>query len=202
MLSIYWERYIAQTTFMGWLIGAGYATAILFCVFLILRAVEIVPPDQVFTYRILWFCIALILIFLSINRLLDIQFILTDWGRRIALGQGWYYQRYTLQMFFIAGVCISIVITLVIMELMFPEMWRQNWLTLGCLLLLIGLIVISSVSFHPVDQFLNQKIMNFRLGRLFELTGVISVSLSMIINLFLFGKNEKHQEAMPATRYI
>src|SRR5436309_2462519 len=59
---------------------------------------------------VLWRAISLLFIALGINKQLDLQTALTEFGHVIAFNQGWYEQRQTVQVLFVAGVAVICLI--------------------------------------------------------------------------------------------
>ena len=51
-----------------------------------------------------WFMTAVLLVFLSVNELLDLQTLLTAIGRQYAVKDGWYEERRQVQYLFIVGL--------------------------------------------------------------------------------------------------
>ena len=107
---------------------------------------------------VLWQLIAIALGFLCINKQLDLQTAMTEFGRLLARRQGWYAERRLFQETFIAGLllaglfstCLAIVIT-----------WRMSRSLKAALVgfCVIGVFVlIRASSFHHVDVLLGSRV--------------------------------------------
>lgn len=202
MWKFYLEQFIGRPTSLGWSIGAGYLIIVILCGLFLFRTVNMVPHDQISMHRILWRSIVVAMILLGILRLLDLQFRLADFGRAMAITQGWYEQRHTVQVLFIAGVGVAGLIMLFLTEWVMPNIWRHHKLTLCGIVFLIAYIVISAVSFHPIDQILNQKIGGAKVSSIFELSGVACIGISLFVNFLRLTKRMTTSGAVSGTRYI
>src|SRR4051794_39608792 len=62
-----------------------------------------------------WYVISILFIGLGINKQLDLQTALTELGRVVASQQGWYGERRTVQVWFIAGVALTCILIAVVL---------------------------------------------------------------------------------------
>src|SRR5687768_5262697 len=84
-----WHPGIGDPTFMGWVTVAMYFLAALLCA----RAAFALPPRSLKSQeRVFWFFLCVVLLFLGVNKQLDLQTWLTLTGKRVAIAQGWYEQ--------------------------------------------------------------------------------------------------------------
>ncbi|MGB5076176.1 MAG: hypothetical protein WBO17_01695, partial [Sphingorhabdus sp.] len=102
-MTIDWQPGIGDPSFMGWLTVIAYFGA----AFLSFRAAIIANTKSVDhrspanTEQIFWFAMTVILIFLGINKQLDLQSLFTAVAREIAKSQDWYSDRRVYQILFI-----------------------------------------------------------------------------------------------------
>ncbi len=128
--------------------------------------------------RQIWAAIAILFLGLGINKQLDLQSALTEAGRVIAFEQGWYEQRQSVQLafiIFVAIVCISAVITLLIWTRHAP---LPTWFALLGTTVVIGFVLIRASSFHHIDRFIGNTILGFRWNWILEMGGISVVLLA------------------------
>lgn len=126
--------------------------------------------------RIFWQFSAGVLIVLGINKQLDLQSLLTQLGRDLALAQGWYAHRQMLQLLFIAIATLGALLALV-------ALYRWSGATgvelkvasLG-LAFLAAFVVIRAMSFHHVDRFLFHGDFGRLPNGLLELGGIACIA--------------------------
>lgn len=150
-----WRPGIGDPTFMGWLTVVAYFGAAFLCIREFMKARKINGPRE---KTFFWATLSMLLVFLGINKQLDLQTLLTLTARRIAIAQGWYENRRIVQIFFVAVVGIAGVFTILAMRLL---VWKHTdlRLTLIGLVVLLVFVVVRAASFHHIDQ-----LINFRLG--------------------------------------
>jgi hypothetical protein len=85
-----WSAGIGDPTWIGWLTTAGYFVAALLCFVAF-------PRDRI------WLAIGLSMALLGFNKQLDLQTLLTQIGKQMALQEGWYDQRHQIQAAFAAA---------------------------------------------------------------------------------------------------
>ena len=171
-----WHAGIGDPTVLGWVTVVGYFVAGL----LAFRAAWKVrhEPGKL---RVFWSSLTLVLILLGINKQLDLQTAFTELGRVMAVEEGWYKQRQTVQMYFIIGVglfCGWASITLLV--------WARHsalptWLALVGTTSVIGYVLIRAASFHHIDRFLGSSILGFRWNWVLEMGGI---SLTLIASVW------------------
>ncbi len=123
------------------------------------------------------------MLFLAINKQLDLQSLATAAARCLAKFQGWYQNRASFQL----GAIISLGLISVVGGLFF--MWtlrrnlRHNFLALLGLVTVLGFVMIRAVGFHFVDVLINVRIGPIGLNWILELSGLILISLNAFILL-------------------
>jgi hypothetical protein len=163
-----WSPGIGDASLGGWLTVLLYAIATWF-VWRLLRNWK--TPNTRIERREQWFWRILFvgLVFLGINKQLDLQSAFTEIGRIMADQQGWYADRRRLQMAFIAGILIMGV-TLFVLTL--HLVWGAPASTLWALLGGSGLVVfviVRAASFHHVDIALGHRFSGLRINWLLEM---------------------------------
>ena len=145
-----WRLHFGDQNVFGWTITVTYFLVSFLCLRAALYSVKN-GQSNLRADRIMWLCIAFILLMLGINKQLDLQTLLTSVGREIAKAQGWYYMRRKVQAVFVLIAALSCVLIMVVMFRRFKDMLRQNRLVFVGLVCLAAFILIRTASFYHVD---------------------------------------------------
>lgn len=188
-----WTPGIGDPTIMGWVTVAIYFGAALLCFWAVLKTSikqETSIPGNGKALKLFWICLALILVFLGFNKQLDLQSLLTQIGKDIAVEQGWYNKRREVQFLFV--IFIGVGGTIILSFLMY-KYWKMpgyiKTTLIGCVILFV-FIMIRAMSFHHVDIFLKAKLVGIKMNWLFEIGG-LSVILLGTISYLCSLKNKK-----------
>ena len=155
-----WAPGLGDPTPLGWITVLAYAGVAVSCARLAWRRV---PPAW------FWWALTLMLIFLTLNKQLDLQSWLTQWGRDMARRDGWYAQRHAVQRGFIWALLLVSVGAAGVMLALLWRHWQRVWLVaLGGLSLAV-FVVVRAASFHHVDLFLMAELGGVRWNGLIEL---------------------------------
>ena len=122
--------------------------------------------------RKIWAAISFLFFALGINKQLDLQSALTEIGRVLAVEQGWYWQRRTVQLDFIIGVAIACVCIVVTLLFFARHGVLSTWIALFGTALVIGFVLIRAASFHHIDRFIGSTILGFRWNWILEIGGI------------------------------
>ena len=171
-----WQPGIGDPTLMGWATVALYFWAA-FNSFRVKRHLRV--EDSV--DRRFWSGMSLILIFLGINKQLDLQSLLTQVGRNLAKAQGWYQYHRHVQSVFIVGVAVVGVVLLITLLVLFRNRLRECGMALLGLVILICFIVIRAASFHHVDRALGMPVGHVNLNFALECSGLILILVGALI---------------------
>jgi hypothetical protein len=123
----------------------------------------------------LWFGITAVLLFLGINKQLDLQTALTESARILAHAGGWYERRRKLQVVFIFGIVVAgawLFRTVVLLAR--GNIDRLRSVLVG-IVFLICFVAIRAASFHHIDEMLGSRLAGFKLNWIFELGGIAMV---------------------------
>jgi hypothetical protein len=192
VLALQWSARIGDPTVIGWLTVVAYFVA----AWLALRAfmVEKAGPPRPYRHAIsalfrvmrkhwprppaparraaLWLSIALALAFLGINKQLDLQTLVAEIGRSMALEQGWYEKRRAVQVGFIIAVLVTCAGGVAALAWLVRGHLADFWLPLGGMLLLAGFVAIRATSFHHMDTLISSDILGIRVNWILELGGI------------------------------
>lgn len=165
-----WRPGIGDPTFVGWLtVVAYFATA-----YLCWRA----SGNTLYGRKVRWFWngLAILLIFLGINKQLDLQTELTFLGRDFAKATGWYENRRVVQGIFIVLIALGGMLVTATLFWIYRFELKRLWAALAGLGFLLSFIVIRAASFHHVDEFLHFAPGGFRMNWLLELGSIAAIA--------------------------
>jgi len=116
-----------------------------------------------------WMMLFVALVFLGINKQLDLQSALTEMGRMLAMQQGWYEDRQQVQMAFVVGALMA---GLTVLAALINLTWgspRATQLSLVGIVFLGVFVLGRAASFHRVDLLLATDVAGLRVNWLFEM---------------------------------
>lgn len=174
-----WRPTIADPTLLGWFTVAAYASGAVLAVMAALGGTES-DTELKKRNRTLWLAIAVLLAGLGVNRQLYLQSLVTEIGRLLAQHQSWYGHRQGFQESAVVAVLMGAGAFAGWLIWRFNAFCVNHRLLMAGLLLLLTLLVVRTISFHPVDVVLRATILGLRLNRALELTGILLVSLAAI----------------------
>lgn len=175
--EISWRPTIGDPNFMGWFTVAAYG----FCA--VLAAVaswrkQAGDSPAVRRMKRLWLGVAFLMACLCVNKQLDLQSLFTDIGRVISRHEGWYEQRREFQKWFVLGVLAGSGFFAYWFIWRYREFWVKHRLLAGGLLFLLTFIVVRAISFHHFDMVISSRLLGVKMNWVFELTGILLVSLA------------------------
>lgn len=175
-----WAPQIGDPSLMGWITVLAYLLSSG------LSALVAISSDKYFDAHlqkkqcVFWFSISIILFFLCINKQLDLQTFFTATGKCVALKDGWYDMRKTIQVAFM-GVLLSVaVLCSILLILIMRKTLYDNWLALLGILFLLVFVLARASSFHHIDTLISFTTMNIKMNWALELTGIFLISISAI----------------------
>lgn len=171
-----WSPQIGDPNFTGWLTVVIYLICLAFAVLVLRR-----NPKG--TARGLWLLIAMLMAVLAVNKQLDLQTALTAAGRCMAHAQGWYDNRFWVQLSFI-GLLIALVIGVLLATLRsLRGQLRSNGVALVGLAVLCGFVLVRAVGFHHIDSLISMDFAHIRFNFLFENVGLLMIALNACLLL-------------------
>ncbi|MEN6331990.1 MAG: hypothetical protein ABFD57_08385 [Smithella sp.] len=136
-----------------------------------------------FAEQVFWLLVILILFVFGINKQLDLQVLLVEIGRPIAMKSGWYESRRIVQALFafvltgIAGLFAAMMVFLV------RRHWRNNVLALlGLLILFIYGIMETMSQSHVGCSLDSYGKWGFRLPDMIEMAGILLILANALIH--------------------
>lgn len=171
-----WSPQIGDPNLRGWLTVGSYLLCFVLAVAVLRRAGPHVA-------RGLWALIAVLMLFLAVNKQLDLQSAITATGRCLAYAQGWYANRRTAQLAFIAALLGMVLIALLIGLVSLRGRVLRNGLALIGLAVTCGFVMVRAVGFHHFDYFLGTRILGTTANFVFENTGLALIAINAVLLL-------------------
>lgn len=167
-----WSPRIGDPNLTGWLtVGSYFVTAML--AFAVWRRAAGSRPERLF-----WLFIFAMMLFLGVNKQLDLQSALTATGRCIAQFQGWYAERRAFQRHFIEVLLTCALAVLLLGPWLMRRHLRRNGLALVGLAIVAAFVAVRAVGFHHFDALIDQKLMTVTVNFLFENSGLLLIALN------------------------
>lgn len=173
-------------TLILWLIRSGYLLIILISVVNAFRS-ESNESEEFNEKRLKWGITAIIVIFIAIISLFNLNARLTEILREYALNEGWHSDRRFYQLLFVSGF-ISLGAVIILFFHSSSGIAQYNRKIIYGISFLGGILIIDTVSFHSVDQFFNHVIFGCSVRHILELCGIVYTSAFLIIKKYQ-GRN-------------
>ncbi len=135
-------------------------------------------------HRLIWGALSLGLLFLGINKQLDLQTPFIALAKRIAYAGGWYDLGQRAQMLFIAVMIAASLLLLGWLAVRMRHLWRSYGLLLLGLLALARFVVVRAATFFgvPLPE-LSRFTGGLRINWLLEALGAALIALAALLNL-------------------
>jgi hypothetical protein len=166
-----WHAGIGDATIFGWLTVLVYLAAVWRC---IVKASE--SKNFGGNYQF-WFYLAVFLLFLAINKQLDLQSWFTQAMRDSAQAHGWYAYRRLLQVVFIGALGLGMLLVLLSLRLFLANSWRRYKLTWAGIILLCTFILTRAASFHHFDILINHDVAGLKMNVILEIGAILLIIL-------------------------
>lgn len=182
--SVPWQPGIGDPTLFGWLTVLAYLAAAVTCGVCAWRAQHIFKPDPVWPHRLIWSGLAAALLFLGLNKQLDLQSWFTAVIKTIAYEQGWYAMGQRAQVLFIAALGVTSLGFLSVVGWKMRHLWRQYWLLLLGFVFIARFVIVRAAAFYgvPLPE-LSRFTGGFKITWLLELLGACCIALAAAFNL-------------------
>lgn len=123
-----------------------------------------------------WYGLALLMLFLGINKQLDLQTIVGAFVRQAAMTDGWYAYRKHIQHVFIIALAVFLVFLLVFFRLLLAEAWHRFKLAWLGIFVLFSFIVLRAAAFNHQAKSLLESVGSYYLP--LELLGVLVILIA------------------------
>ena len=167
-----WSIGIGDPTFLCWFICISYFVACWICGNKALQAKRI---NDNYPF---WLGIAIFLLFLGINKQLDLQTLFIQTIRYLSIQHGWYEQRKLVQIAFVVLTSFSALVSLISLRIFFADSWCRYKVVWFGIILLCTFILLRMALFDGVNVFLHQgDIVTITIGTILELGGIVIIIL-------------------------
>jgi hypothetical protein len=173
-----WRPEIGDSSLLGWITTAAYALAAITACAAARRAAR--APGLAGGSRLIWLLVTALMLFLGLNKQLDLQSLLTDIGRILSWKLGFHEQRREFQKWFVIGVLAASSLGALAAVIWCRGFWRSHFLLISGLSLLLVFIVLRAVSIHHLDALIGWSFENVGRNELLELVGVILIWLAAL----------------------
>lgn len=189
-----WQPGVGDPGFMGWFTVVCYFITFLLCVRVYFRAENSRKP-----LRFFWIFLSVLMLFLAVNKQLDLQSFATAVARCVSKMQGWYDNR--------QGFQLKVIIALAILAATVGGFffWKlrkdlsRNFLALCGLTIVFGFVLIRAVGYHGFDALINTRFSFIKMNWVLELSGLALISLNALI---LIKYSHIHQKRGRRRRHV
>ena len=197
-----WHPRMADAAVPGTLIVAFYLITAVVCAWALsvarigarmakeYRKVERRKHDRTTAYRasfLFWALLTLCMVILGVNKHLDLESWLTEFGRNIALSQGWYETRSSVQRPLVAGVAGFGLISLAVLLALTRRLLPRHVLAFVGTVILLCFVMARAMSFHQLDDALAVEMFGVRARWLLELGGILCIGGCAVKNCWWYG---------------
>ena len=194
---IEWHLGFGDNNVMGWAITVAYFIAAILCLVVggaarkrgrVLQGGRINDEggsgkrDRSYIF---WYIVAGLLVVMGVNKQLELQVLLTQWGREIAKAQGWYDGRRVAQGRFLRVLAAAGGAALVYLGWVIRRgFWRQVGALVG-VVALACFVVIRAASIEHVDQWLGSGVAGgVQVHVALESGGIVIIAVTALCNLW------------------
>ncbi len=189
-----WHAGIGDPTAMGWITVAAYFVGAALAAGVCRRLAQAPNPAAPRETRFWWLLFG-VLVFLGVNKQLDLQTLLTEIGRNLARAQGWFQYRRAVQAVFVVVLAACGLAAYIWVWRSVRDALRPCALALAGLWFLGCFVLIRAASFHHVDVFLSSGPGRIRMNWVLELGGIAITAAGALHRLRTLPR-----PARPATR--
>ena len=167
---------------MIWLIRLGYLLISLICVKNTFTS-NFHESDEAIKNRLKWWIITILFFLIGINSIFNFHIHLSELFREYAHIEGWYEDRRSFQMLFLAVIISFGIITDLALQSKLKEISLNNRMVIYGTAFLGSIFLFDIISFHPVDSLFNSYIFGCKIRLILELAGIIWVAVSLVLKI-------------------
>ncbi len=171
-----WTLSVGDPTIGGWLTALLYMAAAIGAFYVYRR--QGLFEHQVNRQRWLWFLFALALLFLGLNKQLDLHRLLIETARDVSQWQGWYEQRRLVQVGFIKSSAALTLLLVATFAYVFRQAYRTHILAICGLSLLAAYAIIRVTVFQTPDVLWWHFRFGFQVNWLLECIGLVLILIN------------------------
>jgi ACR3 family arsenite efflux pump ArsB len=160
-------------TFLGWSVVAGYLLAAIFCGWVAQKTDKLASRESK-----VWWLLAGVLLFLGINKQLNLQTFMIVMGRRAAFAGGWYEHRRFVQTIFSAAFALLGLCILWCFAARAKAFIGRNRLAFAGAVVLLLFVVLRSSTINHANELFGVELRDDRWAWVLELCGSALIILS------------------------
>ena len=184
-----WSVGIGDPTFLGWFICISYFVAFWICWNKALQAKRI---NDNYPF---WLGLTIFLLFLGINKQLDLQSLFIQTIRNLSIQHGWYEQRKLVQIAFVVLTSFGVLVSLISLRIFFEDSWRNYKVAWFGIILLCTFILLRMALLDGVNVFLHQgNIVTIAIDTILEMGGIVIIIVG--------AKNQPSQLGAQLKRFV
>ncbi len=176
-----WSPGIGDPSLLGWVTTASYLIAVVLT-FLVLRQAGKLYSEAG-KARIFWLGLTLLMVFLGLNKQLDLQAFLNSAIKCQAIVDGWYGQRREFQLIFVVAMAAAFSALLAFILIFFRINLRKDKLAVIGVVFLMVFILIHASYFNYSDLPAINAFYESGLNWALELAGIFLICLQSLIRL-------------------
>ncbi|MEX1365831.1 MAG: hypothetical protein AB1Z98_22070 [Nannocystaceae bacterium] len=136
---------------------------------------------------LVWLGLAGFSLALAVEELLDLQTLLIEIGRLVAISEGWYDSRRAVQVGFMGALLLTMLAAVAGLGWAMRSQLRDFRLALVGLALLLAYVVLRSISLHGMEAFIGAEGHPVEAGWLLQLGGIAAVGFAAALRLTTAG---------------
>ena len=148
-----WHPHWDNPDWRGWTVVAAYVAAAALCAWAALAQGKMGTEER--HCSAIWLLLALGLLFLGINKQLDLQTLLIDLGRRTVQASGWIDERRRVQLAVCALLALAMLAAFCFVPARFRDFFARNRRALAGVTVLLIFILIRTASINHVFEWMN-----------------------------------------------
>jgi len=167
---------------IGWLIFFAYLITSSLCVASARRSAHLPSCPNSTSARLLWWSLATLMLFLGVNKQLDLQTPFIALGKNIAIAEGWYQKRRMLKWVFTGFVGVAGAGFLAWTASHARHGWSRHALPLSGVAILITFVLLEAAPLHHANAF-DSPDPGFDKRQILELLGIACIGVSALLPL-------------------
>jgi ACR3 family arsenite efflux pump ArsB len=161
-----WRPQLDNPNFLGWSVVAAYLLGAIFCGWVALKTGKLDSEGSK-----IWWLLAVVLLFLGINKQLNLQTLMIVMGRRAAFAGGWYGHRRFVQVIFSAAFALLGLCLLVCFAAHAKRFIERNRLAFAGVIVLLLFVVLRSSTINHANNLIGVDLKGEHWAWVLELCG-------------------------------